>query len=109
MIRKFSFTLSYNFAHLVCVQMYYSFSRIWWAAEAETYCINDLQGPPGEFTHLQFRVCQLLCVLYSLQTFGSMAGDSYLLFGTSQNTLINMARTKSVIRKCILKMAHAPL
>jgi hypothetical protein len=44
-------------------------------------------------------------LIVSFEFFDGMVGDSYLSFGTSQNSLINMVPTKRLIRKCILKMA----
>jgi hypothetical protein len=36
-----------------------------------------------------------------------MIGDSYLSFGTSHDTLLNLVQTKSVIRKGVLDLTHA--
>jgi hypothetical protein len=68
-----------------------------------------LQDRPGEFPDLQNVLSQLFCLLLLIDFFYSMVRGSYLSFGTPRNTLINMVPIKSVIRKCIPKMAHAPL
>jgi hypothetical protein len=66
---------------------------------------SGVQGRAGEFTHV---LNGLVCLL-STEFFDSMVGDSYLSFDTSHNTLLNMVWTKSVIRKCVIKISRAAL
>jgi hypothetical protein len=75
---------------------------------------TNVEGRSGEFPDLQNVFSQLFCFLffvfcYRLFIFYGMLSESYLSFGKSHNTVINMVWTKRVIRKCISIMAHAPL